>query len=298
MSLQNEPSDYGEPLDQPPSESAYIEPHAEPHINPNEMTIRFELPTERHEGPQFARLRRAPSPYPFPTPKPKSRLSKAFKTMKRYFTMSRCPIRHQNPVKTSRILRNYPEYKIGGSGLRMETKTSRAKYAVWPAERPRYTLVDFLWLRISSLIIFLRSKIIIAAMGRFNLWDMSCMLFELEIKQLAFDAFIQKSPSLVAHMLEIIEEALPHHWQEAWRPMSLEQADQDRWRNKYSLSAEEERIRLEDRLQEMYFETDRNVLAQEGNSSGWSVARENVAFGACSEGFRAGSFAGPLALSR
>ncbi len=129
MHLHKSSNDLQETRRQPSQKSVEVQQC----IKHTQTTIRFHLPSERHEGPQFARLRRAPSPYPCIFSKPDSRMSKAIKSFKRCFTKPRKPARHQNPVKTSRVVRNYPEYENGmtdtysGEGREEEARCSRVR---------------------------------------------------------------------------------------------------------------------------------------------------------------------------
>ncbi|KAL4812261.1 kinase-like domain-containing protein [Aspergillus spinulosporus] len=82
---------------------------------------------------------------------------------------------------------------------------------------------------------------------RVDLWSLGCMIFELFVGQPPFDSFLLTTKLLVDQMRELTNEPLPERWQEVWEAMSGE------------VPTEGSKIRLQEWLEEMYFDGERNA---------------------------------------
>ncbi|RDW61130.1 uncharacterized protein DSM5745_10628 [Aspergillus mulundensis] len=82
---------------------------------------------------------------------------------------------------------------------------------------------------------------------RVDLWSLGCMIFELFVGQPPFDSFLLTPKLLVDQMQELTNEPLPERWQGLWETMSGD------------VTTEGSKIRLQEWLQEMYFDGERNT---------------------------------------
>ncbi|QDS72140.1 hypothetical protein FKW77_004169 [Venturia effusa] len=90
---------------------------------------------------------------------------------------------------------------------------------------------------------------------RVDLWSMGCMLFELIVGQPPFDSSMITPTILVRQMLETVDDELPDRWQQTWRTMDS------------ASPGEESGSTLQEWLEEMYFDGERNSDLTRGDIS-------------------------------